>query len=78
MKTLTADTAQNSFDELIATMQREPVLITKRGQPTAVFISIHDVANSLLPELLLEKIPGYDQSLRAEIERFRKESDLAS
>jgi prevent-host-death family protein len=72
MKTLTADTARKRFGELITTMQHEPVLITKHGQPSAVFISIHDAANTLLPELLLEKLPEYDQSLRAEIERFRE------
>ena len=77
MKTMPARDAKNHFGELLTTMQREPVLITKSGRPVGVLISIPDAANSLLPELLLEKLPGYDQSLRAEIERSRKESGLA-
>lgn len=39
MRTMTSLEAQNHFGEMIDTSQREPVLITRRGQPVSVVIS---------------------------------------
>jgi prevent-host-death family protein len=78
MKTITATDAKNHFGSLIDAMHREPVLITKRGQGAAVFISLNDAADTLLPELMLGKAPGYAGSvLEGEIEHIRAEKSLA-
>lgn len=77
MKTITASDAKNHFGRLIEAMHREPVLITKRGRGAAVFISLHDAAGTLLPELVLEKTPGYAGSvLEDAIKRIRAEKRL--
>lgn len=69
MKTMTARDAKMRFGELLDTMQREPVLLTKSGRPVGVFISIHDAADTLIPEMFMEKEPGYDEWFRAKVTR---------
>lgn len=60
MKVMTARDAKNHFGEFLDTARREPVVITKNDRPVGVMISIEDAAETLLPELLLDKEPGYD------------------
>jgi hypothetical protein len=36
------------------------VVITKNDRPVGIMISIEDAAETLLPEFLLDKEPGYD------------------
>ncbi len=43
MKTLTAREAKNSFGELLDMAQREPVIVTKRGRPVSVMLSIEEM-----------------------------------
>lgn len=42
-------------------MQREPVMVTKNNRPVGIMISIHDAADTLIPELFMEKEAGYDE-----------------
>lgn len=69
MKTMTARDAKTRFGELLDTMQREPVLLTKSGRPVGIVISIHDAADTLIPEMFMEKEPGYDEWFRAKVTR---------
>lgn len=60
MKVMTAREAKNHFGEFLDTSRREPVVITKNDRPVGIMISIEDAADTLLPEMLLDKEPGYD------------------
>jgi len=71
MQTMTARDAKTHFGLLLDTMQREPVLVTKNNRPVGIMISIEDAADSLIPELHMEKEAGYDEWLQVKIQRTR-------
>ncbi|MBN9697307.1 MAG: type II toxin-antitoxin system Phd/YefM family antitoxin [Zoogloea sp.] len=60
MKVMSARDAKNRFGEFLDTVRREPVVVTKNDRPVGIMISIEDAADTLLPEFLLDKDPGYD------------------
>ena len=60
MKTMSARDAKNHFGEFLDAARREPVVVTKNDRPVAIMISIEDAADTVLPELLLDREPGYD------------------
>ncbi len=60
MKVMTARDAKNHFGEFLDSARREPVIVTKNDRPVGIMISIEDAAETLLPEMLLDKEPGYD------------------
>ena len=60
MKVMTARDAKNHFGEFLDSARREPVIVTKNDRPVGIMISIEDAADTLLPEMLLDKEPGYD------------------
>lgn len=60
MKVMTARDAKNRFGEFLDAALREPVVVTRNDRPVGIMISIEDAASTLLPELLLDKDPGYD------------------
>lgn len=78
MKTMTARDAKTRFGELLDTMQREPVLLTKSGRPVGIVISIHDAADTLIPEMFMEQSPGYDDWFRAKVEGVRAAIDAGT
>ncbi len=43
--------AKSRFGELLDTMQREPVLVTKNNRPVGVFLSLKDVSGTHLESL---------------------------
>jgi antitoxin Phd len=47
MITLTSVEAQNKFGQLLDTVQREPVAITRHGRPTAFIVSPQEMADVL-------------------------------
>ncbi|MFP5232411.1 MAG: type II toxin-antitoxin system Phd/YefM family antitoxin [Acidobacteriota bacterium] len=47
MVTLTSVEAQNSFGQLLDTVQREPVTITRHGRPAAFIVSPKDMEELL-------------------------------
>ena len=51
MQVITAKDAKSRFGELLDTMQREPVLITKNKRPVGVFLSLKDVKGTHLESL---------------------------
>ena len=67
MKTMSARDAKTRFGELMDTMQREPVLLTKNNRPVGFVISIEDAADTLIPEMFMEKEPGYDEWFQAKV-----------
>jgi prevent-host-death family protein len=54
MMTMTSLEAQNQFGTLIDSSQREPVVITRRGRPVSVVISVHDFQN--MPYAVVQSI----------------------
>lgn len=60
MKIMTARDAKNHFGEFLDSAQREPVVITKNNRPVGIMISIQDAADTVLPEMMMDKEPGYE------------------
>lgn len=60
MKVMSARDAKNHFGEFLDSARREPVVITKNDRPVGIMISIEDAADTVLPDFLLDKEPGYD------------------
>ena len=60
MKIMTARDAKNHFGEFLDSAQREPVVITKNNRPVGIMISIQDAADTVLPEMMMDKEPGHD------------------
>ena len=75
MKIMTAREAKNHFGEFLDSARREPVVITRNDRPVGIMISIEDAANTLLPEFLLDKEPGYDGWLFDKITTTMKRLD---
>lgn len=69
MKVMSARDAKNHFGEFLDAARREPVVITKNDRPVGIMISIEDAADTVLPELLLDKEPGYDGWLFEKVTR---------
>lgn len=67
MKTMTAREAKTHFGELLDAMQREPVIVTKNSRPVGIMISIEDAADTLIPEMFMEKEPGYEAWFQAKV-----------
>lgn len=59
-KVMTARDAKNHFGEFLDAVQREPVIITKNNRPVGLMISIQDAADTVLPEMMMDKEPGHD------------------
>ena len=51
MQVITAKDAKSRFGELLDTMQREPVLVTKNKRPVGVFLSLKDEKGTHLESL---------------------------
>lgn len=69
MKTMTAREAKTHFGEFLDTMQREPVIVTKNNRPVGIMLSIEDAADTLIPEMFMEKEAGYDEWFQAKVTR---------
>ena len=67
MKVMPAREAKNRFGEFLDAARREPVVVTKNDRPLAIMISIEDAADSLLPELFMDKGHGYDKWLKGKV-----------
>lgn len=60
MKVMTARDAKNHFGEFLDSAQREPIVITRNNRPVGIMISIQDAADTVLPEMMMDKETGYD------------------
>ena len=67
MKTMTARDAKNRFGEFLDAARREPVVVTKNDRPVGILISIEDAADTLIPEIFMEKEPGYEAWLTSKV-----------
>lgn len=67
MKTMTARDAKNRFGEFLDIARREPVVVTKNDRPVGIMISIEDAADTLIPEMFMEKEPGYEAWLASKV-----------
>ncbi len=67
MKTMTARDAKNRFGEFLDAARREPVVVTKNDRPVGIMISIEDAADTLIPEMFMEKEPGYEEWLALKV-----------
>lgn len=64
---MTAKDAKTHFGELMDTMQREPVLITKNSRPVGAFVSLEDLQGTHIAELFAEKEEGHDEYVIAKV-----------
>lgn len=55
MKTMTARDAKTHFGEFLDAMQREPVVVTKNDRPVGIMPPIQDAADTLIPEMFMDK-----------------------
>ena len=60
MQVITAKDAKSRFGELLDTMQREPVLVTKNKRPVGVFLSLKDVKGTHLESLFDVQDDNYE------------------
>ncbi|MDP1605386.1 MAG: type II toxin-antitoxin system prevent-host-death family antitoxin [Rhodocyclaceae bacterium] len=67
MKTMTARDAKNHFGEFLDAARREPVVVTKNDRPIGIMISIEDAADTLIPEMFMEREPGYEAWLASKV-----------
>lgn len=64
---MTARDAKTHFGEFLDAMQREPVIVTKNNRPVGIMLSIEDAADTLIPEMFMEKESGYDEWFQAKV-----------
>ncbi|MDP2419058.1 MAG: type II toxin-antitoxin system Phd/YefM family antitoxin [Hydrogenophaga sp.] len=67
MKTMTARDAKTHFGEFLDAMQREPVVVAKNNRPVGIMLSIQDAADTLIPEMFMDKEAGYDEWFAARV-----------
>jgi prevent-host-death family protein len=67
MKTMTARDAKNRFGEFLDAARREPVIVTRNDRPVGIMISIEDAADTLIPEMFMDKESGYEEWLAAKV-----------
>lgn len=67
LKIMTARDAKNRFGEFLDAARREPVVVTRNERPVGIMISIEDAADTLIPEMFMEKEPGYEEWLAAKV-----------
>jgi prevent-host-death family protein len=75
MKTMTARDAKNRFGEFLDLARREPVVVTRNDRPVGIMISIEDAADTLIPELFMDKEAGYDEWLAAKVGKTLRRVD---
>ncbi len=80
MQLMTARQARNSFGELMNTMQREPVFITKNNKPVGAFVSIEDLKGTYIAEQFIKSNTEDNptENSNAEYEAYAKAKVLQS
>ena len=54
MKTMTAVEAKTRFGEFLDSVQREPVIVTKKNRPVAVMLSMQDIEDTIWGEMAVK------------------------
>lgn len=65
MQVMTAKEAKLRFGELINSMQKEPVFITKNNKPIGAFVSLDDLRDSHIAQKFLEKNQNNEQWVKS-------------
>ena len=78
MKVMSARDAKNRFGEFLDTARREPVVVTKNQRPVAIMISVEDAADTLIPELFMDKEPGYEDWLFGKVTKTLARADAGN
>jgi prevent-host-death family protein len=50
MKTMTAAEAKTHFGEFLDSVQREPVIVTKKNRPVGIMLSMQDIEDTIWRE----------------------------
>ena len=66
MKALTANEAKTQFGDMLMSVQRAPVQISKNGKPVAVMVSVEDYEK--MEDLKMQMLKDRVQRAKAEIE----------
>ena len=69
MKIMSARDAKNHFGEFLDSARREPVVVTRNDRPVGIMISIEDAADTLIPDLFMDKEAGYEEWLFGKVSR---------
>jgi len=69
MKIMSACDAKNHFGEFLDSARRETVVVTRNDRPVGIMISIEDAADTLIPDLFMDKEAGYDEWLFGKVSR---------
>jgi prevent-host-death family protein len=75
MKTMTARNAKNHSGEFLDSAQREPVVITRNNRPVGIMLSIQDAADTVFPEMMMDKEPEYDSWVREKVTNTMRRID---
>lgn len=75
MQIMSAKDAKVHFGEMLDTMQREPVLLTKNNRPVGMVISLEDLKGTPFAELFMDKEPGHDEWVKAQVESALARAD---
>ena len=66
MKAVTANEAKTQFGDMLMSVQRAPVQISKNGKPVAVMVSVEDYEK--MEDLKMQMLKDRVQRAKAEIE----------
>lgn len=67
MQIMTAKDAKTHFGELLDTMQREPVFITKNNRPVGAFVSLEDLQGTYIAELFAQPEAGHEEWVKTQV-----------
>ncbi len=67
MQIMTAKEAKTHFGELMDTMLREPVFITKNNRPVGAFISLEDLQGTYIADLFAAPEEGHQEWVKAQV-----------
>ena len=77
MITKTSAEAQNQFGQLLDTVQREPVAITRHGRPAAYIVSPHDMDSILRDKERRAKAVGEFRALSEQVRQYQSTQNVA-
>lgn len=76
MQVMTAKEAKTKFGELIISVQREPVLITKNNKPIGAFVSLEDLKDTVIAEKLLGSYVGNEEWAKNRLKMALNDFDI--
>jgi prevent-host-death family protein len=77
MITKTSAEAQNQFGQLLDTVQREPVAITRHGRPAAYVVSPRDMESILIEKERRARAVASFEALSEKIRQYQSQQDVS-